>query len=244
MGDVIDNSVGVWLSLPTLAAAAMGQVFSDTCGVAFGGTIEAAAMKLGLPLPGITEEQYKLGVVRRVSVLGGIIGVITGCLIGMLNLLCIDLEAAERAKRAQQLEVIMKTIMEDGRDAAGCERATLWAVDDEANELWSSVAHGVEGILRVPLDGDSIAAMVAKSSTLENIPDVTKDPRYKGGKVQNFVTRNMLVVPVVLEEKCVAVIQLLNKLGKDGNPWVFSTEDEKMAGMLAKHTAIFIGQMS
>ena len=34
---------------------AMGQVLSDTCGVAFGGTIEAAALKLGLPLPNLTD---------------------------------------------------------------------------------------------------------------------------------------------------------------------------------------------
>ena len=38
-----------------MAPEAMGQVLSDTCGVAFGGTIEAAALKLGLPLPNLTD---------------------------------------------------------------------------------------------------------------------------------------------------------------------------------------------
>ena len=86
MGDFIDNTVGVLFGLPTLAAAAFGQIFSDTAGVTMGGTIEACAMKLGLPLPGLSDEQQKLGVVQRIQTLGGVIGVITGCLIGMCNL--------------------------------------------------------------------------------------------------------------------------------------------------------------
>ena len=53
----------------------MGQVMSDTCGVAFGGTIEACALKLGLPLPGLTDAQQRLGAVKRVSTLGGGLGI-------------------------------------------------------------------------------------------------------------------------------------------------------------------------
>ena len=40
---------------------------------------------------------------------------ITGCFIGMGNLLLIDLKAAERAKKEKELGKIMKTVMEDGR---------------------------------------------------------------------------------------------------------------------------------
>ena len=38
-------------------------------------------------------------------------GVICGCLIGMTNLLVIDLKAAERAKKEKELAKIMKTVM-------------------------------------------------------------------------------------------------------------------------------------
>ena len=58
-------------ALQTPPVKAMGQVLSDTCGVAFGGTIEACALKLGLPLPGLTDAQQRLGAVKRVSTLGG-----------------------------------------------------------------------------------------------------------------------------------------------------------------------------
>lgn len=43
---------------------------------------------------------------------------ITGCFIGMGNLLLIDLKAAERAKKEKELGKIMKTVMEDGRPIA------------------------------------------------------------------------------------------------------------------------------
>eukprot|EP00959_Pyramimonas_sp_CCMP1952_P038823 812706-Pyramimonas_sp.AAC.1 len=56
-GDMIDNTFGVYFAMPTLAAAAMGQVFSDSTGVLFGSYIEALATKLGLPLPQLTKEQ-------------------------------------------------------------------------------------------------------------------------------------------------------------------------------------------
>eukprot|EP00438_Fugacium_kawagutii_P029973 Skav217700 [mRNA] locus=scaffold2294:39727:42490:- [translate_table: standard] len=89
-----------------ITSAAMGQVMSDTCGVAFGGTIEAAALKLGLPLPNLSDAQQRMG---------SICGVIVGCFIGMGNLLIIDLKAAEKAKKEKELAKIMKTVMEDGR---------------------------------------------------------------------------------------------------------------------------------
>jgi len=241
MGDIIDNSVGVTFGLPTLAAAAMGQIFSDTAGVTFGGAIEATAMRLGLPLPGFTDEQQKLAVVRRVGTIGGICGVVTGCLIGMLNLVVIDLAAAERAKKAKELQTIFQTVIEDGRSVMKCERATLWVVDEDAGELWSSVAHGVDGILRIPLSGDTVAASVARTQELQRIHDVKTDSRFKAGNdvVNGFTTRNMIVCPVVSEGKCVAVIQMLNKPGPEG----FDSHDEAMLKMLAGHTAIFMQQV-
>jgi hypothetical protein len=51
-GDAIDNSVGVAFGLSSLAAAAMGQIFSDTSGVLFGGAIEAWFLKLGIHATG------------------------------------------------------------------------------------------------------------------------------------------------------------------------------------------------
>jgi len=245
-GDAIDNTVGVYLGLPTLAAAAMGQVLSDTCGVTFGGTIEALCLKLGLPLPGLTDAQLRMGITKRVSTLGGVCGVITGCFIGMLNLLVVDLGAAERAKKAKELESITKTIMADGQVALSCERATLWIVDADKRELWSSVAQGVSKTLRVPLQEDtSVAAWVAKHNEVANIAEVLIDERW-GGKaldVGSFVPRSMLCAPVVHGSEVVAVIQLMNKYDGDV-PATFDHHDEKVLKILCSHVAIFLEQLS
>lgn len=243
-GDTIDNTVGVCLGLPTLAAAAMGQVLSDTCGVTFGGAIEAFCLKLGLPLPGLTDAQQRLGITKRVSTFGGVCGVIVGCLIGMTNLLVIDLQAAERAKKAKELESIMKTVMEDGQTTLCCERATLWIVDKDAEELWSSVATGVDGILRLKYkEKPSIAGWVATNMKMTNIPDVSKDSRWSGGSnAPGFVTRSMLCAPVLRDGETVAVIQLLNK--KDGEAHTsFNVNDEKVLTMLCSHVSIFMEQL-
>lgn len=241
-GDAIDNTMGVYFGLPTLAAAAMGQVFSDASGVLFGGTIEAMALRLGLPLPGLTDDQIRLAVTKQVSTFGGVVGIVTGCLIGMCNLFLMDLQAAERAKKAKELDSIMKTVIEDGRTVLHCDRATLWAVDEEAGELWSSVAHGVEGILRIPNNSKSLAGWCAQHKEMMNIPEVKKDPRWAGGPVKagQFVPVSMICAPVILDGKVIAVIQLLNKLDDDKNPMAFNMEDERVVKMLAAHVAIFM----
>ena len=68
----------------------MGQVFSDSSGVLFGGTIEAFVMRLGLTVPQFTPAQQILSSVRLASTFGKVAGVILGCSLGLLNLFFID----------------------------------------------------------------------------------------------------------------------------------------------------------
>ncbi|CAK0802503.1 unnamed protein product, partial [Prorocentrum cordatum] len=93
--NAIDLTLGVTLGLSTLAAAACGQICSDVAGVTFGGAIESAAMKLGLPSPGFTEEQRRESIVKRLHILGSVVGVICGCSLGLVNLLLIDASEAK-----------------------------------------------------------------------------------------------------------------------------------------------------
>eukprot|EP00927_Polykrikos_kofoidii_P054967 TRINITY_DN49294_c0_g1_i1.p1 TRINITY_DN49294_c0_g1~~TRINITY_DN49294_c0_g1_i1.p1 ORF type:complete len:377 (+),score=79.55 TRINITY_DN49294_c0_g1_i1:55-1131(+) len=101
-GNAIDTTLGVTFGLSTLAAAACGQVCSDMAGVGFGGFIEAAAAKLGLPEAHLTDEQRATPVVRRIGVLGGMIGVAAGCTLGFVNLLFIDTDATREKKLAAE----------------------------------------------------------------------------------------------------------------------------------------------
>lgn len=240
-GEAIDATFGVRFGLPTLAAAACGQVFSDTTGVLFGGTIEALATKLGLPLPGLSIAQQRLGLVRRIAVCGSVCGVITGCLIGMTNLLFIDLRAIERAKRAEQLKIIMRTFVEDGREVLHCSRASLWCVDEEKKELWSFLITG-DGDgreLRVPLDAPSIVGWVYENREMTNIPEVGKDPRWQSKSGSAFTPTTMICAPVVSSEgKVLAVVQLLDKTDDQGRIIPFGEQDEQMMNMLVGHARV------
>lgn len=97
-GHAIDLTIGVTFGLSTLTAAAFGQVCSDAAGVLFGGTLDNLAKAAGLPRSGLTSVQRALPVVKRVKLAGNLIGVMTGCCLGLLNLLFIDHDRASTLK--------------------------------------------------------------------------------------------------------------------------------------------------
>jgi hypothetical protein len=101
-GSAIDATLGVHFGLSTMCAAACGQICSDIAGVSFGGVIEATANKLGLPSPQFTTEQRESPIAKRTGLLGSVIGVFTGCSLGLTNLLFVDTEQAREAVLAAQ----------------------------------------------------------------------------------------------------------------------------------------------
>ena len=64
-------------------------------------------------------------------------GVLCGCLLGMLNLLFLDLRKVERQKKHAELQTICKTFAVDGPAQFEAERCTLYITDSEENCLWT-----------------------------------------------------------------------------------------------------------
>lgn len=261
-GDMIDNTMGVRFGLPTLAAAAMGQVFSDTSGVLCGGTIESIALKMNLPLPGLSMAQQRMTVTKVTSTIGGVLGVITGCCLGMCNLLFLDLGAAERAKRKEELDNIISFVMEDGKNLVQCERATLWMLDSDPDSsepatFWTAHASG-EFQLRIPADTGVVGKTLAQKKLI-NIQDTDNDATFNLGARRisqqqgqsdatqepgEFRSKNMLCIPVMKADKVIAVIQLINKVKDDGafEAQGFTKPDERLVTMLAHHVAVLFQQ--
>ena len=107
-GDAIDQTFGVALGISTMTAAGFGQCFSDIAGNLSGGMVDAAVAKLNLPHHGLSETQMDMKVTRFWRTMGACVGVVTGCLLGMSCLLFMDTDAADRARRAKELESILK----------------------------------------------------------------------------------------------------------------------------------------
>ena len=97
-GNAIDCSLGVAFGLSTLAAAALGQVVSGAAAALFGGTLDNLFRKMGLPRSGLTSAQRSLTQVKRVHVYGNLFGVVTGCLLGLVNFLFIDTDQSSKLK--------------------------------------------------------------------------------------------------------------------------------------------------
>jgi len=224
-GDAIDNSVGVAFGLSSLAAAAMGQIFSDTSGVLFGGAIEAWVLRAGFIMPTLTAEQNVMRVTRTTSTAGKVCGVIAGCCLGLLNLLLIDPHAAEKAKEEKEFTAVFRAIMDEGHNVVGCAAASLWIVDYDKRELWTRASSGNkmdDAVVRRPF-GCGIVGDVATTGKVSNVADCSKHPKFDvsvdADGVTGFTTHSALTGPVVDEHgRVVAVVQLVNKggTGRDG----------------------------
>ena len=86
-GDHIDATLGVRFGFSTLAAAGLGNLLSDVCGISLGEVIEGWCVHLGLEAPALTVEQAAMRTTRMTKWGAGALGITIGCLIGMLPLL-------------------------------------------------------------------------------------------------------------------------------------------------------------
>ena len=65
-----------------------------------------------------------------------VVGVATGCLIGMTSLLFMDLEKVERLKKIEGMRSMFQTIVEDGHRVMECDRMTLYLVAQDEKEKY------------------------------------------------------------------------------------------------------------
>ncbi|GFH53260.1 hypothetical protein CTEN210_09736 [Chaetoceros tenuissimus] len=242
-GEAIDQTFGVTLGISTMTAAGFGQVCSDVAGNLSGGFVDALCAKLNLPKHHLTEAQLDMRITRYYRTAGACVGVVIGCLLGMSCLLFMDTDAADRARRAKELESIFQSVMKEGKTLFQAERASLFMLDEEKKELWSQVATGTKGIIKVDLNQTSLLGESVKSGDIVNVRDAYEDDRFNAAvdKESGFRTKSILVIPVKDENgKIIGAIQMINKKTKDGEDAEFTKDDEKLVTMMASHVTSFI----
>jgi adenylate cyclase len=145
------------------------------------------------------------------------------------------------------LDEMLRSITAKTGELLAADRTTIFVKDEDRNQLWSIVAEDKSGKpieIRIPADQGSIAAEVATTKQVINIPyDVFDDPRSAGSREQfkrtGYRTYTMLALPLLNEQgELVAVVQLLNKLKLEYDPKApleekierngFSEEDERV----------------
>jgi phosphoserine phosphatase RsbU/P len=153
-----------------------------------------------------------------------------------LNKLSVLIEATKALSSTLDLAELLGRILDVAKGQAEAERGTLFLVDEQTQEIWSLIAHGLEKQeIRLPL-GVGIAGHVAVTGEIVNIPDAYADPRFNPDvdKRTGYHTRNILCLPIRNKNgKIIAALQLLNK--KDGP---FSNENTEFLLTLSGHMAL------
>jgi len=244
-GDLIDSTIGSKLALPTLAAAACGQVFSDFSGVIFGGTVEAAASRLGLPLHGLTLNQLEHPRAKRWQTMGAACGVVVGCLLGMTQMLFMDLQRDEQIQQFAQMDSVVRELLKDDALKLHADRCVLYFVDQEKELLWT-MSQSTDGNSAVFVEmpwTSGISGACARNGKVYNVPDAYNceffNPVYDRQSMGARFTKSVLCVPVMAlqTEQVFAVLQFINK-NDDGKITTFSREDEEAALQMANYVSI------
>jgi len=147
---------------------------------------------------------------------------------------------------AKNIDEILIELKDSILEIFEAEKITIYALDQNNNEIFSKFKSGDQtGEIRVPISSSSIAGCVAMIQRQINIRDVNDAEELQSyhpelsfdaswDQQSGQETRNMLVYPMVHNEKLMGVLQLINK--KQGEP--FTGKDESFCSIMAETLAL------
>ena len=134
------------------------------------------------------------------------------------------LAICQRINSERDLGALLDLIAREAIKLVDCDRASIFLLDRERNELWSKVALGSDEILR--FDASSgIAGAAVTSGSIVNVLDAYSDPRFYTGidSKTGYRTRTVLVAPLRNQSgKIIGAFEVLNK-----HAGVFNRGDEE-----------------
>lgn len=138
-----------------------------------------------------------------------------------------------------ELEPLLDVIIETAQEITHTEGASILLLDKETGELRFRAVTGQKRHelkpVTVPLD-NSIAGYIVRTGMPLLIPDVNQDARF-GGQVDaavDFTTRSILGVPLMVKERIIGVLEVVNKTGHGA----FDEEDAYSLTTVAAQAAI------
>ena len=100
-----------------------------------------------------------------------------------------------------------------GRQIVHADRCSLWLIDEERNELWTKVAHGVKE-LRIPLSAGFVGYSL-KTGEPVLVEDAYRDSRFdrRSDLKNNYHTTSVMTIPLESDDRVMGVFQAINKIG-------------------------------
>jgi len=134
---------------------------------------------------------------------------------------------------------LLTTIMRLASRVVGAERASLYLLDEAAQELYFDVALGLpEDVQKMRFKlGEGVAGTCAKEGRSIIINDAATDPRHskKADSKSGFTTRSLLTCPMIIKGKVIGVVQAINRTEGD-----FSEIDKNSFEAFSSQAAIAI----
>src|SRR5579885_2517183 len=122
------------------------------------------------------------------------------------------LSICQKMNSERDLSALLDLIAREATSLLGCDRASIFLLDRERNELWSKVALGSEETLRFDASL-GIAGSVMLTGEAINVRDAYRDPRFYGGidGQTGYRTQSVLAVPVRNQgQEIIGVFEALN----------------------------------
>lgn len=164
-------------------------------------------------------------------------------LAGEVRRLVQALEASGRAALPRTSQALLESIVEAAARLFGAAAASIALLDSEELFLEFRISYGAgaEEIVgrRFPVD-QGIAGYVIMTGQPIAIANVQQDPRFNQDFAAStgYVPRSILATPLVLEDRVIGVMEVLDKLTAP----TFGMQDMELLGLFARQAAIAIDQ--
>ena len=156
---------------------------------------------------------------------------------GLNERLAAILAICQKMNSERDLGSLLDLVAREATSLLDCDRASIFLLDRERNELWSKVALGSDEILRFDARF-GIAGSAALTGQSVNVTDAYSDPRFYTAidDKTGYHTHNVLAVAMRNQKReIIGAFEVLNKQAGS-----FTTRDEESLTALASHAAIAI----
>ena len=154
-------------------------------------------------------------------------------------------EVATSLASTLNLDELLDLVMRSAAELLDAETSSLLLLEEATGELTIEVATGgtAEDVVkqRVPR-GEGVAGWALEHRAPAVIDDPASDDRFYGDVAAaiGFETRNLLATPLLVKDRAIGVVEVINKRGADG----FTDADVELAGALAGLAATAIDNAS
>jgi Nif-specific regulatory protein len=147
------------------------------------------------------------------------------------------LSICQKMSSERDLGTLLDLMAHEATTLLDCDRASIFLLDREKNELWSKVALGSDEILRLDARMGVVGTAVTTGHTV-NVPDAYRDPRFYNAIDDQTGYRTQNLLAVAMRNQRGDILGAFEVLNKRSGPFNQRDEDALMA--LASHAAVAI----